>query len=28
MNPINRRISVIVMNKQTERQVLQGSSVQ
>jgi len=28
MNQINRRISVIVMNKQTERQVLQGSSVQ
>lgn len=26
LNPVNRRISIIVMNKKTEQQVLQGSS--
>ncbi len=28
LNPINRRISIIVMNKKTEQQILQGSSVE
>jgi chemotaxis protein MotB len=28
LNPINRRISIIVMNKKTEQQILQGSSTE
>jgi len=28
LNPINRRISIIVMNKKTEQQILQGGSVE
>ncbi len=28
LNPINRRISIIVMNKKTEQQILQGSSAE
>ncbi|MDD5754728.1 MAG: flagellar motor protein MotB, partial [Methylococcales bacterium] len=28
MNPINRRISILVMNKKTEQQILQGSSAE
>jgi chemotaxis protein MotB len=28
LNPVNRRISIIVMNKKTEQQILQGSSAE
>jgi chemotaxis protein MotB len=28
LNQVNRRISIIVMNKKTEQQILQGSTVQ
>jgi chemotaxis protein MotB len=28
LDPINRRISILVMNKKTEQQILQGSSAE